>query len=81
VRGSHAAALGAMRHLLDAGVRVGAITQMNQMNYRELPELTELLAQFPLYGWQVQLMIPMGRAADHEDLWPALSRSRACRSI
>jgi radical SAM protein with 4Fe4S-binding SPASM domain len=69
VRGSQAAALGAIRHLLDAGVRVGAITQMNQMNYRELPELTELLAQFPLYGWQVQLMIPMGRAADHQDLW------------
>jgi radical SAM protein with 4Fe4S-binding SPASM domain len=69
VSGSHAAALGAMRHLLDAGVRVGCITQLNQRNFRELPGLTQLLAQYPLYGWQVQLMIPMGRAADHEDLW------------
>jgi len=52
-----------------AGVRVGCNTQLNRLNYRELDYLTDLVTSRPLYGWQVQLMVPMGRAADAEELW------------
>jgi radical SAM protein with 4Fe4S-binding SPASM domain len=69
LRGSRAAAFRALSELRDAGVRIGCNTQLNQANYRELPALADELARFPLYGWQVQLMVPMGRAADASDLW------------
>ena len=67
--GSFDAAFASLRHLRDAGVPVGCNTQINRRNFGELEALFELLAAVPIYGWQVQLMIPMGRAADAEDLW------------
>jgi radical SAM protein with 4Fe4S-binding SPASM domain len=67
--GSRAAALRALRNLHDAGVKIGCNTQLNQRNFRELPALAEELSAFPIYGWQVQLMVPMGRAADSPGLW------------
>ena len=86
VSGSHAAAVAALEHLLDAGIAAGCNTQLNQQNFRELAPLVEVLGQYPLYGWQVQLMVPMGRAADSADLWlqpydllellPAVARMR-----
>jgi radical SAM protein with 4Fe4S-binding SPASM domain len=69
VAGSHASALSTLRHLRAAGVPVGCNTQLNRQNFAEIPELTELICSLPVYGWQVQLMVPMGRAADFEDLW------------
>lgn len=69
LKGSHARALEALRHLIDAGVMVGCNTQLNRANFRELPRIAELLSRYPLYGWQVQLMVPMGRAAEAGDLW------------
>jgi radical SAM protein with 4Fe4S-binding SPASM domain len=69
VVGSHAGALAALRHLKAAGIPVGVNTQLNRQNYGEIPELSELVCSLPLYGWQVQLMVPMGRAADFEELW------------
>jgi MoaA/NifB/PqqE/SkfB family radical SAM enzyme len=69
LQGSHAGAMRAMAALRDAGIKVGCNTQVNKQNYRELPALAELIHAYPIYGWQVQLMVPMGRAADAEDLW------------
>ncbi|MBI2388407.1 MAG: radical SAM protein [Deltaproteobacteria bacterium] len=69
LRGSRAAALRALHALKDVGVRVGCNTQLNQRNYRELLPLADELATLGLYGWQVQLMVPMGRAADASELW------------
>lgn len=69
LKGSHASALRAMGWLRDAGVPVGCNTQLNRQNYHELPKILDIIAPFKPYGWQVQLMVPMGRAADHEDLW------------
>jgi radical SAM protein with 4Fe4S-binding SPASM domain len=69
VRGSHAGALAAMDNLRAAGVLVGCNTQLNRKNFRQLPEITELLTKQKPYGWQVQLMVPMGRAAEATDLW------------
>ncbi|MBI4952271.1 MAG: radical SAM protein [Myxococcales bacterium] len=67
--GSHAGALGALRALRAEGVPVGANTQLNRRNFAELPAILELLAPEGIYGWQVQLMVPMGRAAEAPDLW------------
>lgn len=69
LHGSHASAIGALRNLRDAGVRVGTNTQVNRKNWRELPDILDLVAAEGIYGWQIQLMVPMGRAADAEDLW------------
>jgi len=86
VRGSWASATAALTYLHEAGVKIGCNTQVNRRNFRELPSLVEALAAWPLYGWQVQLMVPMGRAADAESLWlqpydmlelmPTLGRTR-----
>jgi len=87
-KGSHAAALQATGYLRDAGVPVGCNTQINPRNFRELPQVLAIILRFDPYGWQVQLMVPMGREADHEDLWlqaydmlelmPLVARMRDC---
>lgn len=87
VEGSHAAALSAMRTLRKAGVPVGCNTQINRRNMGKLDAIAECFVPEGAYGWQVQLMIPMGRAADAEDLWlqpydllevmPGIMRARA----
>jgi len=69
VRGSFASATAALTNLAEAGIKIGCNTQVNQKNYHELPQLAEILSHWPLYGWQVQLMVPMGRAANAENLW------------
>lgn len=69
VEGSHQTARRALRHLEDAGIAVAVNTQINRQNYRQIPDIFEEIAQHPLYGWQVQLMVPMGRAADETTLW------------
>jgi radical SAM protein with 4Fe4S-binding SPASM domain len=68
VKGSHQGAFNAVRELLAAGILVGCNTQINRQNMREVPALFDELSQYPLYGWQVQLMAPMGRAADEPAL-------------
>lgn len=67
--GSFDHAVAALAHLEEVGISVGANTQVNRENLYELHALYETLRQHPLYGWQVQLMVPMGRAADEPGLW------------
>lgn len=59
----------ALCHLESVGIAVGTNTQVNRENLHQIPELYQSLRQHPLYGWQVQLMVPMGRAADEPGLW------------
>jgi radical SAM protein with 4Fe4S-binding SPASM domain len=68
VRGSHASALAAMGHLQRAGVPTSVNTQINRLSMPELPELLELIAQHRAHSWQLQLTVPMGRAADEPDV-------------
>ena len=63
--------LRAIAALRAAGVDVGCNTTLNARNWRELPDLADLLLGQGLYAWQIQLMIPMGRAADAAHLWLA----------
>lgn len=68
VKGSHASALEAVRNLHAVGMRVTANTQIGRMNLAEIPELFDNLVAAGIKGWQVQLTVAMGRAADQPDL-------------
>lgn len=68
VNGSHAAALAALRTLTDAGLRVSVNTQINRLSMPELPAILETLAAHGGHSWQIQLTVPMGRAADEPDV-------------
>jgi radical SAM protein with 4Fe4S-binding SPASM domain len=68
VPGSFRAALDAMRHLQGAGVRVATNTQINRLTVPDLPELLEAIARAGAHSWQVQLTVPMGRAADEPEV-------------
>lgn len=67
--GSFDSAVRALQNLQAVGIDVGANTQVNRANLSGIRELYETLREHPLYGWQVQLMVPMGRAADEPSLW------------
>jgi radical SAM protein with 4Fe4S-binding SPASM domain len=69
MKGSFESAIAALSHLQAVGIDVGVNTQVNRENLSHLHELYDALRHHPLYGWQVQLMVPMGRAADEPGLW------------
>jgi radical SAM protein with 4Fe4S-binding SPASM domain len=62
--GSYAVAIEAMRHLGEAGIAVSVNTQVHRASAAELPALLDVLIAHAVYGWQVALTVPMGRAAD-----------------
>lgn len=68
VRGSYDAAVAAMRNLRASGIPVSVNTQLNRLTVQALPELLELLITHGAHGWQLQLTVPMGRAADRPDI-------------
>ncbi|HEX4459028.1 MAG TPA: radical SAM protein, partial [Polyangia bacterium] len=67
-RGSYDDALAAIANLRAAGLPVGCNTVVNRLNSDELEALFETLVAAGVRGWQVQLVVPMGRAADRPDL-------------
>lgn len=67
--GSFDNAIAALNHLESVGIVVGTNTQINRENLNTLHTLFDVLREHPLYGWLVQLMVPMGRAADEPGLW------------
>lgn len=68
VPGSWQAAFRALGHLRDAGIQIAVNTQINRRSMPELRELFERLVPTGAHGWQVQLTVPMGNAADQPDL-------------
>ncbi len=66
--GSFAAATGALDHLKVAGVRITANTNLNRFNAADLEPLYEALKALGILAWQVQLTVPLGRAADRPDM-------------
>ncbi len=90
VKGSFRSALEAMRNLREADIGVSANTQINRLSMHELPEILETIIAHGAHSWQIQITVPMGRAADHPDwilqpydlleLFPMLERLAArCR--
>jgi radical SAM protein with 4Fe4S-binding SPASM domain len=68
VPGSWKAAFAALGHLRDAGIQISANTQINRRSMAELPALYEALRDMGIHSWQLQMTVPMGRAADQADL-------------
>lgn len=66
-KGSHAAAIRAMDVAGDHGFLVTANTQINRLNQDRLPETAAELRAHGALAWQVQLTVPLGRAADHPE--------------
>lgn len=68
VVGSHQHALRAIDALRAAGIPVSINTQINRLSMPELPELLEQIAARGVHSWQIQLTVPMGRAADEPEV-------------
>jgi radical SAM protein with 4Fe4S-binding SPASM domain len=66
-RGSHAAAMRALEAAASVGLVIAANSQVNRLNRHELPEFARELRERGVIAWQVQITVPMGRAADHPE--------------
>ena len=68
VDGAYGSALASFRHLRSAGVRTSVNTQINRLTMPELPGVLDLLIEERAKGWQIQLTVAMGRAADEPEV-------------
>lgn len=67
-KGSWAAAVDAARRVGESKVNLQANSQINRLSMPELPAMADLLVDLGVNAWQIQLTVPMGRAADREGL-------------
>lgn len=67
-RGAFAAACEAARRVAASPMQLATNTQINRLSMPELVALAELLHELGSTAWQVQLTVPMGRAADRAEL-------------
>lgn len=68
LRGSFRAALAAIDHFRAAGVPAASNININRANHAELEPLYEILRAHGIGSWQIQLTVPLGRAADRTGL-------------
>lgn len=66
--GSHDAAIAAMHHFAEAGVRPSANTQIGRLNRRELPGIFDAIAQAGAHSWQLQVTVAGGRVVENARL-------------
>ncbi|ACK66689.1 Radical SAM domain protein [Rippkaea orientalis PCC 8801] len=67
-QGSWQWAFKTMSNLKEAGIAFGCNTQINRLSAPEFPLLYERLRDAGIFAWQVQLTVPMGRAADNNHI-------------
>ncbi|HEY8430557.1 MAG TPA: radical SAM protein [Sandaracinaceae bacterium] len=67
-RGSYRAALAALDHLREAGIRTAVNTQINRMTWPHLASLLEVIIAKGARAWQLAITAPMGRAAEEPEL-------------
>jgi radical SAM protein with 4Fe4S-binding SPASM domain len=60
--GCLAETLRGVKALRERGIRIGAVTQINQRNLDRLGDTLDVLVQHGFSGWQLQLTLPHGRA-------------------
>lgn len=76
-KGSFRTAIQAIQHLQHAGIRTASNINLNRLNETELESVYELLRDTGITAWQVQLTVPLGRAADRPHMmlqpWDLLS--------
>ena len=69
VPGSFESALDSARRIAATGtIGLGINTQINRLSMPELPGLADLLVELGVRAWQIQLTVPLGRAADRPEL-------------
>jgi radical SAM protein with 4Fe4S-binding SPASM domain len=68
VEGSYASAVEAIRNLRAAGIPVSVNTQINWLSFPHMDSILDVLIANRAHGWQLQLTVPMGRAADEPDV-------------
>ena len=66
--GSWQAAVAAAERVASSGIQLAANSQINRLSMPELPALARQIVDLGAAGWQVQLTVAMGRAADRPDL-------------
>lgn len=67
-KGSFQAAIRALRVMHEAGIPIAANTNLNRVNRDDLEPLFALLAELGISAWQVQITVPLGRAADRPQM-------------
>jgi radical SAM protein with 4Fe4S-binding SPASM domain len=67
VHGSYDAAVRAIDHLLEAGCDTTVNTQINKLSFPELDRILDAMIERRMRAWQVQMTVPMGRAADRPE--------------
>ncbi len=65
---SYAGALAAIDTMKAAGLLVAANTNLNRLNQACLEPLFEVLSAHGISAWQVQITVPLGRAADRPQM-------------
>lgn len=68
VSGSHRAAVAALANARAVGLPYTVNTQINRLSAPEIPAVADLLVAEGVRAWQIQLTVPMGRAADEPDV-------------
>ncbi len=68
VQGSYRSAMEAMRIMRARKMRVSCNTQINRLSVPFLHSILESIAALGIHSWQIQLTVPMGRAADEPDV-------------
>ena len=68
VKGSWKAAVKASQQIAESGMRVTTNSQINMLSMPELVAMADLLHEIGSIGWQLQLTVAMGRAADRPEL-------------
>lgn len=67
-KGSWRAAFDAAERVSATPMRLSTNTQINRLSLPEIPALASMLADVGSKAWQIQLTVPMGRAADRPQM-------------
>lgn len=57
-----------MGHLREADITFGCNTQINRLSAPEFPQIYEQIRAAGVFAWQIQLTVPMGNAADNNEI-------------
>lgn len=66
--GSWKSCFRSLAHLREAGLNIGANSQINRLSVPEFPLLYEALYEAGIKGWQWSMTVPMGNAADNHTM-------------
>lgn len=67
-RGAYRSALEGMNHSTAVGLPISVNTQVNRLSLPHLSDVFEQVMRSGAHGWQIQLTVPAGRAADEPEL-------------